>query len=151
MKKGFTLVEVLVVMAIAVILVALATVSLGNINDNNQLSSAKDGVFTLLREARNATISSKDASRYGVHFESGRAVYFKGDTFTEPSDDNKEFVMPDVITISDISLEGGGSDIIFDRLTGATEQYGTVRFSNVDDVSASTTISIFSTGVMEVD
>ena len=60
--------------------------------------------------------------------------------------DNKEVTFHNNLAISNISLAGGGATVMFKRLTGATDQSGTVIVSLVADDSQQRVITISATG-----
>lgn len=128
-NKGISLIEVLIVISIISIIVAIAIPSFSSFKNNQILKNTTEDIISLLSEARNNTISSKNSMNYGVHFEEHRIVLFPGITYTESSS-NKEIVFEDIITIPSqdgIALYGGGDDIIFNRITGDTSNYGTIK------------------------
>ena len=110
------------------------------------LNSTSLQIVSLLNDARMASTASKESSRYGVHFESGRAVYFKGGTFSEPSPYNKEIKLDNSIHISPITLAGGGSDVVFEQLTGETQNYGNVILQSKASATKQKTITISQIG-----
>jgi len=145
---GFTLAEMLVVVAIALILFGLVLYGFMTLRKSHAVDSTRDQIESLVSEARSKTLSSEEESQYGVHFETGRIVLFKGGTFTEPSPDNKEIAINKLVEISGISLNGGGSDIVFERLTGKTDQYGTITANLKSDAGQSVDVSVSSAGVI---
>ena len=57
-RSGFTLVEILIVIAIMSIVLAFALPKMGNMNDRNQMRSAKDGIASSMSTVRAAAIST---------------------------------------------------------------------------------------------
>ena len=104
----------------------------------------------MINEARVKTVSSEDYSRFGVRFEANRAVFFKGDVFAEPNPSNIETLLSPLVEISDISLNGGGVDIVFQKLTGKTGNYGSLRVRLKSDNNKYKTISVKSTGIANI-
>jgi len=147
--RGFTLIEIVIVMAISAFLIVGFFSVYSNFNKEKLFEFAVQGVANLLKEAKSSTLASKDATIYGVHFETGRAVLFKGSIFSEPNSDNREYTMPADVELSIINLNGGGSDIIFDRLTGETSQFGTMTISRVSDPTITQNIVVSQMGVVE--
>ena len=145
---GFTLLEILIIAAIALFLAIGSFSVYGNYNKSRSLEVSAQNIASLLKTARSKTLASNDASVFGVHFETSRAVLFKGATFSEPNVDNREYRLPGVVTISTINLNGGGNDIIFERLTGETQQFGTTTVS-LTDSSKERNITISATGIIE--
>jgi len=146
MNKGFTLIEFIIAISIVLVLSTLSIISFASFRNNQALSNSFSDTISMINEAKINTISSKDGLSYGVHFEAGRAVLFKGLTFTEPNPDNKELNISPLIEISSISLNGGGSDLIFKKLTGKTDQYGSLIFRVKSDISKTKTINITLSG-----
>jgi len=109
-----------------------------------------DRILSVINEARVKTVSSEDYSRFGVHFEANRVVLFKGDIFAEPNSSNIETILSPLVEISDISLNGGGADIVFQKLTGKTGNYGSLRVRLKSDNNKYKTISVKSTGIANI-
>lgn len=149
MRNGFTLIEVLIVIAISAFLTIGSLAVYSNFTKGKAFSSGIQGVVNLLRDAKSSTLASKDSTVYGVHFETSRAVFFKGSTFTEPDSFNRVYTMPVDVELSSIVINGGGNDIVFDRLTGETGQFGTTTISRISDPSITKDIVIGATGVVE--
>jgi len=145
--KGFTVIEVLVAIALAGIIAAIGVASFVNWNTTEALDTETGKIISLLLEARSLTISGSDSSAFGVHFESGKAVLFRGSTYTPESPSNRTQALHDEVRISSIALTGGASDVVFKKLTGATAQSGTVTLVSARDAQKTRTITITLTGV----
>jgi Tfp pilus assembly protein FimT len=146
--RAFTLPEILIVTAISLFFVVGAMAVYQNFNKTRALDVGAQNILSLLKTARSKTLASDEASVYGVHFEATRVVLFKGSVFTEPQDGNKEYSLPRTITISNINLNGGGSDVIFERLTGETGQFGTTTIS-ASDLSKTIYVFVDKTGIID--
>lgn len=150
-KRGLTAIELVIVFGIMGILVSIVTTSFSGFRNNSILSVETENIVSLISQARTDTLSSKDDTVYGVHFETDRAVLFKGTTFTEPSADNIEIELDQKVELSTISLNGGGDDVVFKRLSGKTDEHGTITISLTDNASSSRMISIYTTGLVDVN
>jgi len=150
MKNGFTLLEIIVVIAILVTTTSLSIGPLIDFRNAQILSKGASDVLSFVKEARSRTLASKDFSQYGIHFEADDVVLFKGNTFVELDPDNESLSLGSGIEISDISLNGGGSDLVFDRLTGQTGEYGTTTLRLKSDPSKFKNIVISQLGVSEI-
>lgn len=149
--KGFTLVEIVIVVALLFILMAITLLSFSDIGDNNALETSVASVVGELNEARSKTLASEGDERYGVHLGTTQIVQFAGSSYTSGDASNVVTDIHASAEIADIDLSGGGTDIIFNRLTGETNQYGTFVIRLQDDVTASTTVTIYQTGIIETN
>jgi Tfp pilus assembly protein FimT len=150
MKKGFTMTETIIIVAVSIILFAIIVSAYSGFNKNQSLNSTSSEVVSVLNEARALTLASLDNKAYGVHFQSDKVIFFKGSVFSSSDPDNKITTISSKISISNISLNGGGDDIIFQRLTGKTDQDGTITLSLVSDPSKSKTITVGVSGIIEL-
>jgi len=150
MLKGFTLLELVIVIAVILILFFIIFSAFSGFNRNYALDTEAQRVASILDEARSLTLASKGDTNYGVHFESSQVVLFTGDTYSAMDPSNREESLTSSVTISDISLSGGGSDVVFARLTGALDKNGTVTLSLVSDPAMTRTITFELTGIITV-
>jgi prepilin-type N-terminal cleavage/methylation domain-containing protein len=81
-RQGFTLAEILIVIAIMGIMMMLALPKMGNMNDRNQMRSAKDGIAARLSAARAAAIATGRQSKFYVEADSMRITTFDGSVET---------------------------------------------------------------------
>lgn len=148
MKKGFTFIEVMTVIGIFAVIMTIAFYFFSPMIKKEALEKDIAGLTAIVREARNLSVASKNASRFGIHLESSKAVLFEGSTYTPGGPNEKTFSYSKNIYMSAYSLNSGGQDIIFNRLNGNTPNFGTITLS-LSDNSTSTTITILSTGVVK--
>lgn len=106
-------------------------------------------VLGALEEAHARTLASDDDDVYGVHFETDQVILFKGTSYTSGDPDNDARPLPARTEIASMSL-GGGDDVLFERLTGNASPTGTVTISDMHEVSASSTVTIYATGLSEI-
>lgn len=144
---AFSLIELIISIAIVAVISVAGIVSFSNTNREEALQLETGKVLSLLEKARAETLSGKSGIAYGVHFEESRAVLFSGSVYSSTDPRNTAQTLHPEIRISSISLAGGGSNVLFSRLSGATAQSGTVRLSARSNANASSTITIASTGV----
>ncbi len=149
-KNGLTLLELIIAIAVLFILVAIVISSFIGLRNTQALNSASEQINAMIDEARFKTLSSKKSLQYGVHFETNKIVLFEGDTFVESLPGNKEFVLSAFVEISNIELNGGGSDVFFQKLTGSTNQYGTITIRSVKNNSNAKIIKIEQTGIVNI-
>ena len=112
------------------------------------MKEARAKVLSELSLARIQTLGAEGKSSWGVHFEETRLVRFKGSSYSASDPSNLEILLPAGAKIGLISL-GGASEVIFERLTGRAASIGTIRIELTSDALASTTITIYASGLAE--
>lgn len=145
---GFTILELFIVLGIIFLLVSLVLSGLIGFKKDQALQKDTELIIELLNQARNQTISSKNQSEYGVHFSQSTATIFKGTSYSAGSSDNQNYPLNSTDTIITISLNGGGTDVVFNRLSGETAQAGTVVLSS-PGINQIKTVTIYGTGVID--
>jgi prepilin-type N-terminal cleavage/methylation domain-containing protein len=146
-RKGFTMIELLVVLVVILIIFMGSITALMNYRKHSALERDAESVASALVEARNLTLASKNAAVYGVHLTSTTTTIFVGPTYSDATTTNSKYELSGNIVLT-TDLPGGGSDILFTRLTGETNQTGTVTITMVSEIST-TTIKVYKTGVVE--
>ena len=147
-QKGITIIEILFVIGIIVIIFMVVTPSFGRFRQVQMLKTTSQDVVSALDKARGNALASVDSSEYGVHFQSDKIVIFKGTVYPSlnPNNENINIISP--ATISNINLSGGGSEVYFNRLSGAPNKTGMITVSVSSD---SKIITISATGASSAD
>ncbi len=148
MKKGFTLIEILVALGIIVLLCVIIIGSFSSFRKSQNFNNAIEDTISIFNSARAKTLSSENASQYGIHLDSSKATLFKGTVFSQTDPNNQIINLDSSIEIVNISINGGGSDVVFNRLKGDTSDHGSFVIRVKSDTSKSKTISIKSTGIV---
>lgn len=146
--RGFTLLEIVVVVGIMAVLSGIIVTSFSGFTEGRLIDVYTEEITSLLNKGRLDTIASLGGYQYGVHFESSRLVYFRGTTFTEPDVNNIEVTLDNALEISAITLTGGGADVVFERLSGITNQPGSIVMRVKNTPTKNVTITIDQTGVV---
>ncbi len=147
-KSGFTLIEILVAIGIVLVLGFIIVTTFVSFRKNQSLSLDTQTITTVLSQARNQTISSKNSTSYGVHFGTSKITLFTGTVYNSLDTTNEDFNLSSTDTILSVGLNGGGNDVIFERLTGETSRNGTVVVSS-PGIAQSKTVTIYKTGLVE--
>jgi prepilin-type N-terminal cleavage/methylation domain-containing protein len=142
---GFTLIETLIGVAIVVIIATVVAVNLSSFTKKQQIDNGVDESIALFNEARSRTVSAFGGNQYGVRVSSGSLEMFTGTTYSSASS-NKIVTLPSGISTV-VSIAGGGTDIVFEEMTGDTNQYGTVIIKNSSTTVGQKTITISKTGI----
>lgn len=150
-QRAFTAIEILIVLAILAILSVTFFGSFSKFHTAQTLKVSSEGIVALLNDARSRTLSSENSMQYGVHFQSDKAVFFVGTTYSSSASTNISFDLDSNSTISSISLQGGGSDVLFNRLYGDTGTYGTITLQLTSDSTKQKIITIAKTGIVSLN
>jgi prepilin-type N-terminal cleavage/methylation domain-containing protein len=149
MRRGFTLIETLVILSIIGIIVVITVSSLALFRSSQGLDKDTETVVEVLQQARTQTLNSQAASQYGVHFSSTSTTLFVGPSYSPTASTNNVYPLQSADTILTITLVGGGSDVVFNRLTGETSQNGTILLQSNSSTKRHT-VTIYKTGLVEL-
>ncbi len=144
--RAFTLIEVTIIIAIMVIVASIIIGVFATLNSTQTLQGSAEEIRSVIERAQSLTLSSKGDTSYGVHFDTNQVVLYQGSTYSSSDSNNVVTPLNSKVTISSIILTGGGSEVLFDRLTGATSNTGTTTVSQVSDSTKKVQIVIAATG-----
>lgn len=148
-NKGYTLIEILIVMAIGVVILSFIIDSFYNLIKTQALDRDYDSIASLVDQAKSLSINSKSASKYGLFFSSSTVAIFKGDTYST-STVYQSYSLNSKVNISAINLVGSSTNqVIFNRLNGYANASGTIAISLKSDPAVVKTIQIYKTGAVE--
>lgn len=148
--KGTTLIELLVGIGILIILATMSALAFRYFQRESDLNNSTKEIIASLRLAQNKTLASEGASQYGVYFNTSTPpheyILFKGSDYSLRDTSFDEIhKLPKTIEIYEIDLQGG-SEVVFDRLTGTTNQSGSVSLRLISEPSRAKTIYIEGSG-----
>ena len=147
-NKGATMVEILISILILGILLTVTFFSLNSFRKAQALAASEGDMISVLEKAHENTLASINSTNYGVHFTSTQMTLFTGSTYASGTSTNVVTTFDSNVTLSGITLTGGGADVIFDRLVGTTSDYGTLVVSVAGNNSQAKTITITKTGLV---
>ena len=147
-KTGFSLLQLVIAVAIVTALSVIIFSSTGTAKTNQLLKNETEGVVAVIKEAQEKTLSGEGDSQYGVHIQSDKVVLFTGSSYSSSASSNRAFTLDSTVTITSISLAGGGSDIVFSQLSGETSQYGTFVIKNISTTNGQKTITVSKLGLV---
>ncbi len=140
----------LIVIGIVVILTGIIVSAFQKFNRVQSVNKDTETVLETLRLARDQTLASKNENQYGVYFGSTtKIILFPGSSYNPwVITGSQIYFLHSGDTILSTSLNGGGNSVIFQHLTGATNQYGTVTVSSLTS-SSSNNVIIYDTGLVQ--
>lgn len=146
--KGFTIIELLVAIGIGLMVSTVTVLAFQNFRDYFAFRAVVGDIQTSLIDARAATLAAKNDTVHGVHIESTKVVRFTGGSYVAGATTNIEFPFLGRVSAS-ATLAGGGSDVVFTRLTGTTAQSGTIVVTEPRS-GKTATITLFATGLVQL-
>lgn len=147
-KKAFTLVELIVSIGIISLILAVVVPSISNSRNTRFLIQANQDILTALNKARSNAISSVGGDSHGVYIESNKVTVFEGSAYNQLDSKNQVTLLDKNIEINSFSLNGGGASIVFAKLSGSTNQYGTINLRVKSDTAKNKTITISRNGII---
>ncbi|MFH0923637.1 MAG: prepilin-type N-terminal cleavage/methylation domain-containing protein [Candidatus Falkowbacteria bacterium] len=147
-EKGFTLIEIIIVIAIISIITVISIVSWRSFSDVTNLGNTAKMIEIKIKLAKSYSLSALNDTNYGVHLKSDSVTIFSGSTYIDGDSANQVFALTD-----GVEIYGGavGSDIIFSRLTGTTDDAGNIDIRVINDNSKTKIITINSQGQTGTD
>lgn len=150
-NRGFTFIEFITALSIFVVLAVMSVGVYFAFRPQNVLEADARRVESVLRLARTRTLSSLNSSNFGVYMEAAQVVLFEGSAYDSGDPGNEIFELASVNEIYDITLAGGGDEVVFDKLTGTTEQAGTVSLRVKADSAQTRTVYIQGIGAISLE
>jgi prepilin-type N-terminal cleavage/methylation domain-containing protein len=146
-QTGFTLLEMIISVAIIAALFGLSTVGAFQLSKQLNISSADTGVINILSTAARKARDGSGQSNWGVHLpydDSTRSLneitIFKGLSYAlRDADYDIDYPFSDSTLFTTVSLSGSspssGDDheVVFSALSGQTDNYGTITLTIFGD------------------
>lgn len=137
---AFTLIEVLVTMALLVSLVGISIPIYQNFQIVNELDSAVNLSVRVLRSAQLQSQSVQQDSTWGIYFSAGKLNVYKGATYaTRDTTFDLAYDIPANVAVS------GLNDFIYSKVFGDPSATGTISFTSFSTVK---TIVVNSKGAL---
>ncbi len=132
-NSGFSLIELLITIAIIAIFASGAAIWFIGYQRQAELNSAARNIINTLRYAQVRSVSGKDFKAWGVYFDvpGNKYVLFRNEGGGYATATVKEEnYLSSFVKISAVTLNGGGNEIVFNKSTGDTAQYGSANGNN---------------------
>lgn len=152
MQKGFTLVEIILAVALLTVLAVMATPHLLTFKKNLDLGNNASELVEILRLAQNRAVGSNYYSQYGVLVDNNlvpnKFILFKGASYAgRDVSFDEAHNLAENFEFYDIDF-GGGNEVVFDKLTGAPQAQGSISLRLKTDTSYTKTVYIYGAGAI---
>jgi len=134
-KKGFTLVEILIVIAIFGIVGSAASVMFNGTRNRVSLEDAQASVINALERARSRAATGVGTEDHGVCIDGNKLIAFEGNSCPSPTTDNSTDLAPNISVTNSPAVP-----VIFNRLSATSSADTTFTIENT--ITGSTTIVI---------
>ncbi len=146
-NSGITIIETIVSVAIMLVLFSIVSFSVSALKNNSSIAKNVAMTKAVFEEARYESISGKDNNNYGVKILSDRLVLFPGTAYDSTNVLNKTYLYDNAST-TNVSINGDGTQVVYDKIVGSTNNYGTFVVRVANDASKNKTIRILGTGLV---
>ncbi|HEY4487119.1 MAG TPA: prepilin-type N-terminal cleavage/methylation domain-containing protein [Candidatus Paceibacterota bacterium] len=149
--RGFTVIEIAIAVTILAIVAGTIFAGFHNLLLRQTLGQINEDVVSFLRETREKTTGREGGFSYGVHIEESELVRFRAPSYMEGAPSNEQYTISEGFHVASYALNGGGQEIIFENITGATTQFGDIVLERQNNSSVQKTIHIYETGSVETE
>lgn len=120
-KKGYSQIEIIVVIGILAMIFLLGTVVFGSFVRKDTILVETKKIQSLISEARvksmaGFSLGGSQALNFGVYFENDRYFLFSGMVFNPGDQNNQSFLLPNTVTVKEISLPN--QSVVFKKING---------------------------------
>lgn len=123
-QRGFTLIEVMLTMALVSVVALFAVPFYGNFIFSQEVSVVSDELRGSFAKAQLSSMTGKYNASFGVAVDNGNIILFQGDSFLSREQDQDEtFVIHSRVSVS------GVSEVIFAPITGRPDNQPTITVS----------------------
>lgn len=147
--KGFTLIEILVVLGISIILATGGFLGLWNLKKHQALRLSAEGMVAFLRDAQQKSVNQEGGFGWGVHFDnsaSGRDSYWRF-SGTDSLGAVDKVVLPAGVEITD-PISGTSKNVIFAKISGLPDSPTEVKLNLSNDASVFRVVKINAQGTI---
>ena len=126
MKKGFTLIEIMVAIAILVLIFGLGGNMGLNFYRQYLREQSKSDLTTILKKARSRAMADINQSNHGVYVGENQNILFQGNSYSSRATEYDQAFDK----ASGISISGLG-EIVFERFRGSASASSTIILTDV--------------------
>lgn len=151
-QKGFSIIEMVTVMAVMIILSIVGLSNLSSRRNVNDLNTATKQVGALLREAQSDAMANSGGTTWGVHFANTTTTapfYALFKTSYTTANTKGYYRLPYTVSYMTSTLASGATlDVTFTQITGASSASTTIGFYATSQPTKTSSVSISSIGTV---
>ncbi len=149
---GYSLIELLIVIALILILGTVGVVSLGNRRNHTDLDGSAKQIVSILREAQSRSVAQDSSASWGVYFNNATTTPFYALYATAYSSTSTRgyWRLPSSLGYATSSIaQGSAVDISFAQLTGIPSNVATITVQLING-SESMSVGISANGLISM-
>jgi len=136
MRKGFTLIEMMLTLSIMVMLAGISAPIYLSFQAKNDLETANSVLISSLRRAQMLAQTMDHDMSWGVYLQERRLTVFAGETYnTRSSVYDEDFSLAPSVSFS------GLNEIVFEKLSGETNNIGEIIINSNNNETRTITIN----------
>ncbi len=144
-SSAFTLIELLITVAILTVVAAVGGVNFFNYYSRQNLTSAANEIVAILRQAQNSSVSQENGDQWGVRFLNATTTHdliqlFRGSSFASGALVISQELPAGVQFINPVS--GASMDVIFSKVTGYPNAAVSIKLALIAEPNTSSTVVI---------
>jgi len=147
MKKGFTLIEILISIGVISVLAAIAVFNFGNTRTQKILHITANNIVFALEESKSNALAGKNGENQGIYISSDSYTQFGGSTYSEGESGNVKTTIDSNISLS---TTASSNSIIFARISGDVSAVSTTTVSITSDPTTKIEIVVGTLGDITV-
>ncbi len=148
-QKGFTLMEVLLIVSISILLAITTLPIYSNLQISSQLEGNTSQIIQIIRTARERSAAGFNNAQHGVYFQADRYTLYQGTSYTSRDTDyDREVILDDVLRIiRNLTGSGETDDLNFSKGLSVPNKIGTITLTH--EIQGNSLISVNSFGMIE--
>lgn len=151
-RTGFTLVELILIIALMVVIVMISILALGGRKGTTELEGITKQIVSQLREAQSKSASQVNSTTWGVRIDNATSgAYFGGyssSTYATTTRSGYTRLPRNIRYVTSTLPVGTYREITFSQISGIPSTTTIVSLQLVDTPTASTTITVGESGVI---
>lgn len=136
MMKGFTLIEMLLTLAVIALLAGVSAPIFMSFQARNDLNVASSVVLSSLRRAQTLARAMENDKSWGVYMEDLQLTIFSGTDYA-----SRDVNYDEIFVIAPTVSFAGITEVVFDRFTGETSDVGNIIINSNNNDSRTITIN----------
>ena len=135
---GFTLLEMLLSVAIIAAITVFSFPAIGLLQSGGDLDSAFYTTLSALRQAQTYSQGIKNDSSWGIRFDAGNIVIFKGANFLD-----RDVAQDQILLLPESIIPSGLNEIVFSKLLGQPQNAGVISFTALNGETKNINLNAF--------